>query len=103
MLYLVNNGCLGSQCANGSTCVPLSDKDYLCQCPPGRRGKLCDEGKARDWSLIMGRGATKWKKTMGLKTFLTPLNTLVMLPVLKGGNLYCPPSVWLKLFHAPFP
>ena len=51
VISAVDDGCLGSQCANDSTCVPLSDKGYSCQCPPGQRGKLCDQGKVNTISL----------------------------------------------------
>ena len=45
-LFIVDHGCLNSQCANGSTCVSVSDKDYVCECPSGKRGKLCEKGKS---------------------------------------------------------
>ena len=50
----------------------------------------------RDWSLIMGRGATKWENR-GSETFCTPLplktglNFLHPLPLLKSGNFLRPP------------
>ena len=58
----------------------------------------------RDWSLITGRGATKWENR-GSKTCcaLLPLKTVKLFappaPFYRVDMMFCapPPSIWLKL------
>lgn len=37
--------CASSPCAAGATCVELgSGAAFICQCPPGRKGRTCQQG-----------------------------------------------------------
>lgn len=36
------NPCLSNPCWFGSTCDPQVQGGFLCHCPPGRKGQLCE-------------------------------------------------------------
>ena len=54
--------CAPSPCAAGSTCLPTTGLDgFLCQCPVGRAGVLCDVGEW--WWVCVGQvsgGGSVW-------------------------------------------
>ena len=37
------DACASSPCTSGSTCVAADESSFVCQCPPGRTGKVCDD------------------------------------------------------------
>jgi hypothetical protein len=37
--------CLSQPCTAGSTCDALPQEGFICKCPPGKKGKLCQECK----------------------------------------------------------
>ena len=45
----------------------------------------------------MGRGLQNGEKIVGPKVLPSKQGTTFYTPALKGGNLLCPPPVWLKL------
>lgn len=37
--------CESQPCQSGATCVTLPTEGFLCKCPPGRTGTLCDQSE----------------------------------------------------------
>lgn len=43
--------CESQPCQSGATCVTLPTEGFLCKCPPGRTGTLCDQSESACLSL----------------------------------------------------
>ena len=47
--------CLSHPCTEGSTCDALPQGGYVCKCPPGRKGNLCQDCKyaVQKWDSLL--------------------------------------------------
>ena len=40
-----SSSCVPTPCLAGGTCIALPDENFVCQCPNGRSGERCENGK----------------------------------------------------------